>query len=373
MWGKPVLQGSSEEDRGLTGLFADGQLPVDERAAGAQGAAAQPRRALLQRVLEIGVSLGFLALALRGISFAQLWAALREAQWAWLIPCVLITVGLLVVKAWRWQLLFLPDYRLPYRPVFAAQCAGYLASNVLPARAGELVRLVLLVSEVDVSAARTLSTIVVERLLDVLSLLLLMVLLLPFVSLPEWMTRSAQVLGVAALLGSAAIVVLSFWKARLLRLSHAMLGRIRFLDRPGVYAAIGHLIDGFAVLRGRRGLFLLALSLFTWFGVVAEAWTAGMAVGLTGPLTAIALSVVVVSLGMVVPSSPGYVGVFHYLVIVALTPFDVPRDLALSYALVWHATNYLVLSLSGLIALWAHGTSLGQVLHRWRTNGVAGA
>ena len=109
-------------------------------------------RARFQRVLEVVVSLIFLALALRKISFRDLWAALTTANWLWLIPCVLITVGLLILKGWRWQLLFLPEHRLPYKPVFVALCAGYLASNVFPARAGELVRLVLLVSDQPVDA-----------------------------------------------------------------------------------------------------------------------------------------------------------------------------------------------------------------------------
>jgi len=75
---------------------------------------------------------------------------------------------------------------------------------------------------------------------------------------------------------------------------------------------------------------------------------------------------VVTTVGMLVPSSPGYVGVFHYLVTVALVPFGVPKDLALSFALVWHGVNYLTLCLSGLVALWLHGTSLGEATRQFR-------
>lgn len=329
--------------------------------------AARPgRRALFQRVLEVAISLVFLALAVRGIDLRALWAALKEAEYLWLLPFVAMTALLLLLKGWRWQLLFRPEYRLPFSSVFTALCAGYLANNVLPARAGELARLVLLVSEQPVSAARTLSTIVVERLLDVLTLLLVTVALLPFVRLPGWMTRSAQLLGLAALAASAAIVVLSFWKDRLLRWAKALLHHIRFLDRPGVYASLGHLIDGFVVLRSRRGVGLVGLSLLAWVGIVAETWAAAQALRLEIPVTAVALAVVVTSLGMLVPSSPGYVGIFHYLVTVALAPFGVPKDLALSFALVWHAANYLSLSAAGVITLWAHGTSFAQVRQRWR-------
>jgi uncharacterized protein (TIRG00374 family) len=333
-------------------------LPVSRRDSS--------RRTLIQRAVEIAISLIFLVLALQGINLKALGAALRQANYLWLLPAIAITLAILAVKGVRWQLLFRPEHRLPFAPVFAALSAGYLASNVLPARLGEVVRVVLLVSEEPVGVARTVSTIVVERLLDVLSVIIILVLLLPFVTLPPAMTWTARSLGAVALAGYAVLLLLSFWKERVLGLTRSVLRRIRFLDRPAVYQALGHLIDGFATLRGRLGLALVALSLLSWFGSVAVGWCVAQAFDMTAPFTAIAFALVVVALGMVVPSSPGYIGVFHYLVTVALAPFGVPKDLALSFAFVWHGLNYVVLSVVGLVALAIHGTSLGQVMQKWR-------
>ena len=137
---------------------------------GAELRAPAQRRPLYRRALEVIVSLVFLALALRGVRLGDLWDALRRASYLWLLLAVAITVLLLLIKGWRWQLLFYPEYRLPYGSVLTALCAGYLASNVLPARLGEVVRLLLLAGEQPVSVARTFSTIVIERLLDVLTL-----------------------------------------------------------------------------------------------------------------------------------------------------------------------------------------------------------
>lgn len=324
------------------------------------------RRAPLQRALEVGISLAFLFLALRGIHLAELWQALRGANYLWLLPATGILLAVLLLKGWRWQLLFYPEHRLPFASVFTALCAGYLASNVLPARLGELVRLVLLVSEQPVSAARTLSTIVVERLLDTLTLLVVLVVLLPFVRLPADVTHGAQALGGLALAAAALLVLFSFWKERLLRWAHLLLGKVRFLDRPMVYDALGHLIDGFTTLRGRLGPVLIGLSLLGWVGVIGVAWAAAQALRLDAPFTAIVFAVIVTTLGMLLPSSPGYIGVFHGLVTVALGLFGVSKDLAFGYALVWHAFNYVILSGSGFVMLWAHGTSLGQVLQRFR-------
>ena len=333
--------------------------------------AAAPRksRALLQRALEIGISLLFLWLAVRQINFAALLLALREANWIWILPAVAGISVMLFIKTWRWQIMFLPEHHVPFEAVLTAESAGYLASNVLPGRAGEAVRLVLLASDQPVGAARVLSTIVIERLLDTLSLLAVLAMLLPFLELPEWMTESARVLAVAAGLATVIIIVLSFWKERVLGWAHAVLRHIRFLDRPGVYASIEHLIDGFAALRGRRGPALILLSFAAWAAVIFEAWAVRMAVAPAVPMTGMVFALLVTSLGMVVPSTPGYIGVFHGLVVLALAPFGVATTQAMSIALVWHAVNYIVLSLWGLIMLSVHGTSLGQVIAKWRNRG----
>ena len=332
----------------------------------AKPVAVSSRRALFQRVLEIAVSLAFLILALRGIQLDVLWAALRQANYIWLVPAVLATVMTMAIKAWRWQLLFRPEYHPAYGSVFTALAGGYLASNVLPARLGEVISIVLLVSDQPVSTARTLSTLIVTRLLDTLTMLVILVALLPFIQLPPDMTKATLVLGVVALLGAGLIVLLSFWKERLLKLAHAILKHLRPLDRPGVYDALGHLIDGFATLRGRMGIAFVGISLLSWVGVVTAAWCCAQAARLEVPLTAVIFATMVVALGMLVPSSPGYIGVFHYLVTVALAPFGVLKVVALGYGIIWHGMNYLTLSITGMVALWVHGTSLGQVLERWR-------
>lgn len=330
------------------------------------------RRAPFQRAIEIVVSVAFLALALRGVRFDDLWAALRHAAYAWLVPAVLLTVVTLLIKAWRWQLMFRPEYRLPFGSVFTALAAGYLASNVLPARLGEVVSIVLLVSDEPVSAARTLSTLIVTRLLDLLSLLVILIGLLPFVQLPADMLAAARGLGVVAVLGGGAIVLLSFWRDAALRLAQRVLHSTRLLDQPAIYASLGHLLDGFTLLRRPLGLLLAAATFLAWASIFLTAWACAQAFHLNVPLTAVIFANIVVALGMLVPSSPGYIGVFHYLTTVALAPFGVSKEIALGYAIVWHGVNYLTLSVTGMVALGVHGTSLGQVLKRRRGDTVRG-
>jgi glycosyltransferase 2 family protein len=324
------------------------------------------RRPLVQRGIEILASLLCLALALRGVDFSGLASALGEANYWWLIPAVCVTLALEALKAWRWQLLFLPERRLHYWSVFTALAAGYLASNVMPGRVGELLRLVLLSSEEKVSPARVVSTIVIERLYDILSLLLFFVCLVPFIAfeLPGWLSTGAMMVGVMAMAAAGLMLVLAHSSVKVMATAHRWLGRLRWLDRPVIYSTLEHLLHGFNVLQGWRGIGMFLLSLGFWAPVTAVAWAAAQAFRLQLTLPAVGFAVVVTTLGMLLPSTPGYVGVFHYLVTVALVPFGVPRESAVSFALVWHAANYLTLTFVGALALWVHGTTLGEILRR---------
>lgn len=330
-------------------------------------------RTLLQRGLEIIVSLGCLFLALRTAHPADLWAALRHANFAWVAAFVATMMVVLALKTWRWQLLFYPEYRLPFGPLFSILAVSYMVSNVLPGRAGELARVILVPAEQPVSAARTVSTIVVERLLDVLCVIVLLILLLPFVHLPAEMLRSAQVLGILALAAAVALVLLSFWKARLLAWAHALLRHVPLLDRPAVYAAAEHLIDGFGMLRSPLGLVVVALALASWLGVVVLAWTAAQAFQIAVPITAIVFAVVLTSLSQSLPSTPGYIGVFQLAARMALVPLGVAPALAEIYAFAWWGINYLTLTITGMVAMWVHGISFAQILGRGKPKAVAEA
>ncbi len=309
----------------------------------------------------------FLALAVRGIQLPELLAALGQVNYLWLVPATLALAAAVVTKGFRWQWLFLPEHRLPYWPLVSSLLVGYMASNVLPARPGEVVRLILVSGEFPVSPARVLSTIVIERLLDVLSLLILLGLTLPFlpVELPVWMQGSAQALGIGSVLAAAAMILLSRSRVQVVALLRRLLRPVRFLDRPAVYSTVDHVLAGFGALRGGRGVALVAISLVSWLASLAMSWMVAQAFHMDVPFTALSFTLVVTTLGQLLPSTPGYVGVFHALAVLALTPFGVPKDLALSYALVLHGATYVLLTLWGAMALWARGVSLGQLLkHR---------
>ena len=179
--------------------------------------------------------------------------------------------------------------------------------------------------------------------------------------LPAGIARGAAGVGLLAVAAGAALVTLSIAKDRLLTWARGMLRHVRLLDRPQVYAAFAHLLDGFALLRGSLGLPIMALALLSWAGVVGLAWTIAWAFHLAVPLTAVMFAVALTSLSMVLPSTPGYIGVFQYAVMLALMPWHVATNQVAAYGLAWWGMNYLVLTAAGMVAMWVHGISFAQI------------
>ena len=324
------------------------------------------KRNKLQFLLELLISSTLMVLAIWGIDFSSLWKVLRDANYLWLIPSVLSVFLLLLLKAWRWRLLYYPEYRLPFGSLFTALSAGFFISNILPARLGEVSRVLLIVSEQPVGIARTTATIIIEHLLDLATLLIYLLFLLPFVHLPPILTNSAKITGIGAAVGIIAMFVLSFWKNKLVLWFNALSEKMSFFKKPFIHGFVMNMLDGFTVMRTKTGVLIIGISFFGWILVFITAWSAAEALKLDVHFVAIMFAVVVTTMGMLIPSSPGYIGVFHYLTVVSLGPFGVLKDTALALALLWHAVNYLTLSATGYIALWIHGTSLSQVLRRYR-------
>ena len=324
------------------------------------------KRSKFQVLIEISISSGLMVLALWGIDLSSLWKVLRNTNCLWLIPSVLSVFLLLLLKSWRWQLLYYPGHKLPFGSLFTALSAGFFISNILPARLGEVSRVLLIVSEQPVGISRTTATIIIEHLLDLATLLIYLLFLLPFVYLPPLLSHTAKISGILAAIGIFAMFVLSAWKDKWVLLFNAVSEKLGLLKRPVIQNFVLNLLDGFAVMRTKTGILIIAITFLGWVFVYITAWTAAEALKINIQIVATMFAVVVTTMGMLIPSSPGYIGVFHYLTVVSLSPFGILKDTALAFALLWHAVNYLTLSVSGYITLWIHGTSISQILRRYK-------
>jgi uncharacterized protein (TIRG00374 family) len=290
---------------------------------------------------------------------------LGNARFVPLVAVVLGVLGSLVTRAARWQVLFLPARQVPFKPILGTLSISYMASTFLPLRAGELVRAVLLGQRERIPVPGVVGTILVEKLFDFLAIGVMLALLLALTPLPA----AAQVAGISItsviLFGFAFIVALAIWRKQTLMfvslveriLPFGVGSRLRLRDAAANFA------EGTDALRhGRLWLLLLGWTAITWMFSIGST-AAGMA-ALSVPLNlaAVLFVVVLTSTGQAVPSSPGYVGVYHAAVTFALTAFGVDPATAVGVALITHAFSYGSLVVAGVVALWTGGYSLSDVL-----------
>lgn len=335
----------------------------------------------------LGVTVGALYLAFRGLRWSEVGDALAEANVGLLALALVLMVASLYVRALRWSVLFDPRRDLRRGSLFGAMSAGYAINNVLPVRIGEVARAYLIGETERVSTAHALSTILVERTFDTLVVVAFLIATLPFIDAPAWARGPALLVGVGFLALAALLAALHAARDRAM----ALVGRVvRFLPerrRGQAERAADAAIEGFAVLR-RPALLAEATtwSAVCWGVSAVQMYTVLRAFDIDLPFSAGVFVMCAVALGMVVPSSPGYIGVFHAIAIESLVNvFDVERNRAASFALVSHAYLYLTPIVFGAWFLWrerrtwqqlrlfARGEALPELEEEAPPAGVAGA
>jgi glycosyltransferase 2 family protein len=293
------------------------------------------------------------------------------------VPIALIVVavlGSLVTRAARWQVYFLPDRRVPFKPLLGTLSISYMASTFLPFRAGELVRAVFLGQREALAVARIVGTVLLEKLFDFLAIGVMLVLLLATTELPDWARVVGASIAAVILVGFGLVVALAVWRAPTLAAVSAVERRLPapIRKRLRLEHALRQFAEGTDALRvPRLWVPMLGWTAITWTFSIASAWAGLAALGVGVGLAALAFLAVVTSAGQAVPSSPGYVGVFHGAAVLALTTFGVDPASALGSAVLIHAFSYGALVVAGLIALWIGGYAVADLWRGARSRGLA--
>jgi glycosyltransferase 2 family protein len=315
------------------------------------------RRRLLAWV-GIALSLVFAYLAFRDVEFDALGEALREQDYLYLLPAgAALAVGVLL-RAWRWQLLFERGSRPAFAHVANALLVGYLFNTILPARAGEVVRVQVLGRRARTSRAHVLATVVLERSYDVVVLVLLLACATPFLPPVGWRT-AALALGGVLVAGLIAVAVIARRYQSVATALLRLLARLPFLGPDRVERAGGNFMRGLVSLRSSRlALAALAVTVASWLALALSTWFLLLGTRIEEGFGAALLVIVATNLILVLPSSPAALGAFEAAAVLALSAYGVGRELALSFALVLHALNAFPYLPLGYAALVLHGRAL---------------
>jgi len=314
--------------------------------------------------LGVLISVGFLGLALRGLRLEAFWEAVRAANYLWIVPGVGVYFIGVWVRAWRWHYLLRPIKAVPTTKMFPITTIGYMGNNIYPARAGEVLRALLLKRKENVSISASLATIFVERIFDGVVMLAFV-----FLNLPELAglrgesgfvgnIQQAAVLGSGVFLGALLIfLVLAMFPEHTLRVGARLAeGWLPVRARQTVERWMHKFLDGLAALRSPLHVLMIFLaSLLIWLLETGKYWFVMHAFDFRVSFFALMLMNGIVNLATTLPSAPGYIGTFDAPGIAVLTAYGVARPTAAAYTLVLHGALWLPVTLLGMYYLGREG------------------
>jgi len=312
--------------------------------------------------LGLVISVVFLYLALRNVKFMEIRRALSQVDPLLLAWAAVIFLVSFSIRAVRWRYILRPIKEIGLPQVFSLLSIGFMANNVLPARLGEVVRAYFLAKKTGIRKSLSLATIVLERLSDFAALLLSALLVSLFFSLPSALEKIGILAGLMFLFCILLILFIHFRKNFTLRLFERIISLLPPARRRAMMERVNAFVEGLLILKTGRGvLWITTLSLAVWtLWAVALHYTL-LAFDIQVPFSARLLILAVVNLGALIPSSPGYVGPYHYLCWVCLSVYAVDKSLAFSFSVILHALWYVPLTALGFLFLGKEHVSIAQI------------
>ena len=321
--------------------------------------------------LGVLISGAFIWLALRGLQLDQFWQAVQSANYWWLIPGIAIYFVAVWARAWRWHYLLRPIKSVPTNAMFPITTIGYMGNNSYPARAGEVLRAVVLKRQQGVAISASLATIIVERIFDGVVMLGFV-----FVNLPELakLTSSSgfvgniqqvAVIGTGVFLGALVVFLLAaMFPARSSLIGGWVIDRLLPARlRPRSTQLMHRFLDGLASLRSPFSILMVFLtSVVIWLLETGKYWFVMHAFNFSVSFFALMLMNGIVNLATTIPSAPGYIGTFDAPGIAVLVAYGVDQATAAGYTLVLHVALWLPITLVGAYFLTREGIHWSDTL-----------
>jgi glycosyltransferase 2 family protein len=327
--------------------------------------------------LGVLVSILFIWLALRGMRLDLFWSVIKKADYVWLIPGIVVYFIGVWVRAWRWHYLLLPIKKIPTKTVFPITVIGYMGNNIYPARAGEVLRAVLLKRKEGVAISASFATIIVERLFDGVVMLSFI-----FVNLSELAKltgasgfvgniQQVALIGTGIFLGALGVFLVA---AMFPNITTKVGTRVIELITPKsmhekIIGVMNKFLEGLASLRSPFNVLMVFFtSVLIWLLETGKYWFVMHAFDFSVSFFALMLMNGIVNLATTIPSAPGYIGTFDAPGIAVLAAYGVDQATAAGYTLILHVALWLPITLLGVYYLTREGVQWSESLRSEATN-----
>jgi uncharacterized protein (TIRG00374 family) len=307
----------------------------------------------LRTLIGFAISGVLLFMVLKKINFAETLTALQLANYRLVVWATCATLIINTLRSLRWRYLTENHQLVPARFFMKAFFVGFLANSLLPARLGEIVRAKSLgnlsKTIIKTGGTKTLSSILLERVFDGLILLFFFVVLALILPFPTWTQRAAWIAGLIFIGLMCFIVSVLIYREVIRKFLRRLMfwasedTKIRALNMFNWFT------EGLAIIKNRQNMipFFLASTLI-WLAEGLIIYIFIKSLNIDAPFFAGYFVMVLIGFGIAIPSAPGYVGVYQFVCIEALSIWGISESISLSFAVVMQAATFIPMNLIAL-------------------------
>ena len=303
------------------------------------------------------ISVTFLYIAFHNVDLNLLYLSIKSTNLPFLIPVVILTVFFYLIRALRWFHLLEPIKKIGLSSLFSSTVIGFAANCVLPARLGEFIRANYIGRMENISKSSSFATIVIERLFDVFTILLILLFVILFTDFPSKWESTENALKTGGFFLIALFIMSIFLLIGLKKKTQTFLNifeRFLFFISQKIRQKIVNMLkdfsNGLVLVKGPSQLLaVMFYSLTLWCLTSFQIYILGLSMGMSLPFLAPFFILILLCLSVTLPSAPGYIGTFHLACQYGLIFYGFSKERALSMAVLLHAAGFIPTVILGLI------------------------
>lgn len=291
-------------------------------------------------------------LTIRGIRLEDVADGFKTIKYRYIPPVLILILLIQILRSIRWGIILSPIEKVDQLSLFSVTSVGFLAIVAIPARIGELARPYLISKKSNIRMTAALGTIFVERVFDSFTILIMAASVLFFIPLPSWLTEASLFFFLITMAILAMMIFMIVKRETSFKAIAPLLNRLPDRYAPKLNRLIHHFIDGFKIITHTRALlYVMFLSGIIWLMGVLAIYILFFAFGFHLPPVAAFVLMIILIIGITIPTAPGFIGNWHFFCVLGLSLFSIPRTDAFTFAVIYHFLSIGTVIILGLIFL----------------------
>lgn len=323
------------------------------------------KKNIAKAILGFAVSAVLIWYAVRDVSLDELMGTFSQANYLYLFPALVFTFLFYWLRAIRWRHMLSPIKQVQTSQLFSITVIGFMVNNILPVRIGEVVRAYILGNRENLSKSLSLATVVVERILDGLTILAFLIPGLLLLTFPPVVKSAA----IGLLFFYACLIIflflLTFYAGLAARIVRRIVAPFSSVLADRFIGMLRSFCEGLKIFKSGSQVFWIFLyTVSIWVAASLIVMMFLYSFHFSVPLYASFVLLAVIAVGVAVPAAPGFVGPLQMACIIGLAIFGIPKTESLGFSIVYHASQYIPVTLLGLYFMWRSHLHLKDITEK---------